>query len=160
MSTLPNLDAIQARTDAATYGPWEAGEHYHVQAEDRCQCLPDYGPLVGINPDGEYGRMHVHRRAEALWDTGVNARDDSVGGRAVIVETSEYGLMTPEDQASIAAARSDVPVLVAALRDVLDLHYAEPYAQGPDYCAECDHQSPCPTVRALAARLDIPKEKP
>lgn len=107
--------AMRALADAATEGPWEAGEHYHVQAEDRCRCLPDYGPLVGINPDGKYGRMHVHRRAEARWDEGVTARDDNVGGRAVIVETSEYGLMTPEDRAFIAAARTAVPRLLDAL---------------------------------------------
>ena len=59
------------------------------------------------------------------------------------------------DAAFIAAARTAVPALTAAVRDVLALHYAEPYAQGPDYCAECDLQSPCPTVRALAAHLDL-----
>ena len=62
---------------------------------------------------------------------------------------------SPADAAFIADARTVVPALTAAVRDVLALHYAEPYAQGPDYCAECDLQSPCPTVRALAAHLDL-----
>ena len=48
-----------------------------------------------------------------------------------------------------------VPALTAAVRDVLSLHYAEPYAQGPDYCAECCHRYPCATRRALAAHLDL-----
>ena len=64
-------------------------------------------------------------------------------------------LMSPRDAAFIADARTAVPALTAAVRDVLALHYAEPYAQGPDHCAECDHQSPCPTVRALAAHFDL-----
>lgn len=53
------------------------------------------------------------------------------------------------------ASAADVPALTAAVRDVLALHYAEPYAQGPDYCAECNHKWPCPTVRAIAAHLDL-----
>ena len=49
----------------------------------------------------------------------------------------------------VAYTLATVPVLTAAIRDVLALHYAEPYAQGPDYCAECCHRYPCATVRAL-----------
>lgn len=55
----------------------------------------------------------------------------------------------------IAASREAVPALTAALRDVLALHYSEPYAQGPDHCAECEHKYPCPTVRAITAHVDL-----
>ena len=62
-----------------------------------------------------------------------------------------------EDVAFIAAARTAVPALLAAIRDVLTLHReatcSRGYPQG--YCDECDHAYPCPTVRALAAHLDL-----
>ena len=68
---------------------------------------------------------------------------------------SEVAGAAPADAAFIADARTAVPALTAAVRDVLALHYAEPYAQGPDYCAECCHGYPCATVRALATHLDL-----
>lgn len=43
--------------------------------------------------------------------------------------------------------------LITAVEAVLELHYPEPYAQGPDYCAECEHRYPCATVTAIHAAL-------
>lgn len=42
----------------------------------------------------------------------------------------------------VAAARE-------ALKPIRELHMPEPYAQGPDYCAECDHQWPCGTAKLI-----------
>lgn len=44
--------------------------------------------------------------------------------------------------------------LLIAVRAVLELHYSEPYAQGPDYCAECEHRYPCETVTAITTALE------
>ena len=67
-----------------------------------------------------------------------------------------------EDAAFIAAARTDLPALTAAVRDVLDPH-AE--ALGHDtgrplgFCRGCGQTWPCLTVRAITAHIDItPKE--
>ena len=50
-------------------------------------------------------------------------------------------------------ASEEALLIVAALRAALELHRPEPYAQGPDYCAECEHRYPCETVRAIEEAL-------
>ena len=51
--------------------------------------------------------------------------------------------MTPEQ------AVAEVRRLQAAVERVREMHAGEPYAQGPDYCDECEHKWPCPTIAAL-----------
>ena len=62
-----------------------------------------------------------------------------------------------DDAAFIADARTDLPALTAAVRDVLALHAEATCSRGypQAYCIECDQVWPCATVRALAARLDL-----
>ena len=69
-----------------------------------------------------------------------------------------------EDAAFIAAARTAVPALTAAVRDVLAVHREGGEVLGYDAegvldyipaCVECDQAWPCATRRALAARLDL-----
>ena len=62
-----------------------------------------------------------------------------------------------EDAAFITAARTDVPALLAAVRDVLAVHYEATCSRGypQAFCIDCDQEWPCPTVRALAAHLDL-----
>lgn len=58
-----------------------------------------------------------------------------------------------------AASAADVPALTAAVRDVLALHQEDGHGE----CSHCPDPSdahwsapyPCPTVRALAAHLDL-----
>lgn len=59
------------------------------------------------------------------------------------------------DAEFIATSRTDMPRLVAALKAVLELHQPVPYAQGPDYCDECEHPAPCQTVKAIATVLGV-----
>lgn len=47
------------------------------------------------------------------------------------------------------------PKMRAALEAVLALHRGEPYAQGPGYCAECEHQWPCGTYTAVTEALEV-----
>ena len=44
---------------------------------------------------------------------------------------------------------AEVRRLQAAVERVREMHAGEPYAQGPDYCDECEHAWPCPTITAL-----------
>ena len=62
---------------------------------------------------------------------------------------SGYGLMYA------AEACNALPRALDALEAVLALHCAEPYAQGPDYCTECEHQFPCATAAAIAEALGV-----
>ena len=60
----------------------------------------------------------------------------------------------PDDATFIAASRTVVPQLTAALRAVLDLHV--PYAgdlSRNKFCRECEDIRPCPTVRAITDAL-------
>lgn len=147
MSISDRLDQIEARADAATEGPWERGDHYHVQAASHCQCWPEHGPLISekrMDINGTMRLAHVHRRSEPLWGYGIYATTE-YGGALVVNETSEYGYMDDADAEFIAASRTDVPALVAALRAVLDLceliekaHAANPkqtYEQGMEVAA-------------------------
>ena len=55
-----------------------------------------------------------------------------------------------EDAAFITAARTAVPALTAAVRDVLALH-----TEDRGFCQNCGHTHPCPTIHVLAAHLDL-----
>lgn len=107
---------------AATAGPWESGYWYHVQGESHCMCGEDQGPLVGIDPHGSFGRMHVHRRPEPIWEEGIRTRDDSTGGSDVVVDTDEYGGTSAEDRAAIVDAHNMFPRALTALEQVLKVH--------------------------------------
>ena len=63
-----------------------------------------------------------------------------------------------EDAALITDARTAVPALTAAVRDVLALHFTRHTVVSgnpPLPCDACGRALPCPTVRALAAHLDL-----
>ena len=131
-STLPSLDAIQARADAATEGPWEVTQD---------KCWGETFPSLSIQRVYEYTDSDpAHAGCEPL---------------------------DAEDVAFIAAARTDVPVLVAALRAVLALHVPEKPRRDPDFhhtdrvCTECGDPFPCRTYTAVTAHIDTtPKETP
>ena len=53
----------------------------------------------------------------------------------------------------ITDTRTSLPKALDALEAVLALHWGEPYAQGPDYCAECEHLWPCETYAAITEAL-------
>lgn len=79
-------------------------------------------------------------------------------GRWMHDVADEFGL-EPADAAFIADARTAVPALTAAVRDVLALHQEDGHGE----CSHCPDPSdahwsapyPCPTVRALATHLDL-----
>jgi len=95
----------------------------------------------------------------SVYDRGVGchiALDDGVGDR-ILPEGFRTDIGRNEDAAFIAAARTDIPALVAALRAVLALHVAEDRGTGP-HCAGCATVAtfthyPCPTVTAITAAL-------
>lgn len=141
-STLPSLDAIQARANAATNGPWE------VNGPDERWAAISSGPDSVIHAYTEHASDCVGCTCERDADVAISA----------------------EDAEFIAAARTDVPALVAALRAVLDLHRPEAWrGTGVLVCAHCRPAwtgsnratYPCDTVRAITAHIDTtPKEKP
>ena len=66
---------------------------------------------------------------------------------------SAAGVERDEDAEFIADARTALPKALNALEAVLALHWGEPYAQGPDYCAECAQLWPCGTYTAITEAL-------
>ena len=117
--------AAQARAllEGITPGPWEAGDHYHVQGASHCQCRPDQGPLVKscrMDINGEMMKAHIHRADEPWWPLGVMATDD---GRPVnvLVETEEYGVMTAEDRALVAAAPDLAATVIVQAEEIARL---------------------------------------
>ena len=143
--------AIHAK---ATDGPWESGYWYHVQGESHCMCREDQGPLVGIDPHGSFGRMHVHRRPEPIWEEGIRTRDDSTGGSDVVVDTDEYGGTSPHDRAAIVDAHNMFPRALNALSAALELHVKGYETAGVHWCSECETKWPCPTVRSIEGAIN------
>jgi len=116
------LDAIQARADAATKGPWECLDRRKLQEEG----------FVGCN---------VVFALEA-------GRDRTIDGAVYtlpICETNGKGNEDDNNADFIAHARQDVPCLVAAVR-VLRMYFAEIAACGvammdlPAVKAEAEHR--------------------
>ena len=74
---------------------------------------------------------------------------------------SEIAGASEPDAEFIAASRTDLPALLAAVEAVMALHQPNPYDE-----SECDHcvdpadymwrrEYPCPTVQAITAALEV-----
>ena len=111
-------------------------------------------------------RRRIEQAAtEGPWRAAVVARfvddDGCERGKGAIYPAGPSGppplFVTPDwlaaDAEFIADARTSAPKMRAALEAALALHRGEPYAQGPDYCAECEHQWPCGTYTAITKAL-------
>ena len=167
MNVHDRLDKIQARADAATEGPWSVGDRWHIQGASHCDCLPQNGPHIReqvMNINGEMMLAHIHEREKPWYSHGITTEPWEDGHpRWVVYTTGEYGHMAPEDERFIATSRTDVPMLVDALRAVLDLHPPIAHhriaangevAEHFEACEECDWvRWPCPTVRAIESAL-------
>ena len=94
--TRPSLAGIEQRTAAATEEPWE------VNGPDE-----DWA-VIHSGPDSVIHAYTVHDPA----CEGCECGGDEAGHVAISVEDAEF----------IAAARTDLPALTAAVRDVLALH--------------------------------------
>jgi|GEM_PF-6977567 len=109
------LAQARAALDGVTEGPWERGDHYHVQGASHCECRPENGRLVAekqMDINGEMMLAHVHRSSEPWWPYGIYSPRDT-GGVLVVQETHEHGMMTEADARFIAWARTGVPALIA-----------------------------------------------
>ena len=92
-------------------------------------------PACGSNPgDKCYGNGPMNRAHEE--------RREAVRQRVI---TDAPALLAEVRRLREAEVRR----LQAAVERVREMHAGEPYAQGPDYCDECEHKWPCPTIAAL-----------
>ena len=122
------LNRIRAQADAATEGPWAPWRDQ--DGAPHMNGLLMVGNAAAVIPEGE------------SWVEGVDVNP--------IAHT-----YTPEDREFIAAARTDVPDMAAALRAVLELHKREESPSG-DYCDECfpnEWHWPCSTVATIRQRI-------
>ena len=127
------LDEIRERVEAATPGPWLRG-WWMAQAESMCDCSTK-GPLLGKRPQKQYpgaGPFHVHA-------TDFFEDEHQISGPAPECEPvagnygyEEGGIIAGSDSAFIAAAREDIPFLLAeverlrgALKECQDGRYYE-----------------------------------
>ena len=109
------------------------------EMQARCDAATE-GPWEHLNPRNTYNHAVVDSHGEDL------AND------------YEGVWYFEEDAEFIASARTDMPRLIDALKAVLELHQPVPYAQGSDYCDECEHPAPCQTVQAIATALGADDE--
>ena len=102
-------------------------------------------------------------------DLGSQTRQELRNAERPLLRCSALMHPEPADAAFIAAARTDVPRLVAAIEAVAGMHYesvayADDVAEGGDdpvpddyerhYCNEDGETWPCATVRAVVAALE------
>lgn len=102
-----DFDALLEIVDAATPGPWERGDRYHVagvgfgNAPGKCAYCARYTEPVWVGERDINGRMmraHIHKSATPWHELGIySARDDDP--TIVVVETDEYGTLTDADAA-------------------------------------------------------------
>jgi len=141
------LDAIKARAEAATDGPWVQGRfidsHHTSRKSDEWKSNADEQERLSVRVGDPMGE-HVARITDG---------DHS-------------------DAVFIAHARQDIPALLAAVEAVLELHkpitddgnslrnWLGVYDGKPrDYCNECEVDGytavpyPCPTVTAIQSAL-------
>ena len=104
--------AMRSLAEKATDGPWEVGDHYHIQGANYCQCRDANGPLVWegkYNINGKMMPTHIHRKEE------VSRRDTSIYTATppdislVALSTQEYHEIDMDDAQFIAACREWVP---------------------------------------------------
>ena len=113
--------------------------------------LPLYGGGAVSAEEWLAERARIEQAAtEGPWE--INGAGEYVSGVGLMVGPGDDGV-SGADVDFITDARTAMPKMRAALEAVLALHWGEPYAQGPGYCAECEHQWPCPTVAAITAAL-------
>lgn len=130
--TKEELDAIEARANAATPGPWVAKP-------------------VDYAPDRYAGIETVYKRAPHY-----DEEPEEYRGAIGIVET-DGGNYPPQgpDAVFIAAARSDVPALVAEVKRLREALERQPTATRHDrsdnFCAAF-HGKPCSCGHAEAAK--------
>ena len=129
------LDEIKARAAAATGGPWKW----------------DNRRIPTLN--GMAGSRDVYRYETEVIEADHNGE---CGCRSACQLDLTVG---PADAEFIAHARTDVPVLVAAVEAVLKLHKPRVNPTGffdplCDYCTgEYENGWPCDTVRAIQSAL-------
>ncbi|QIK83003.1 hypothetical protein [Sanguibacter sp. HDW7] len=106
---------------------------------------------------------------EGPWEADGRTVNQCVGQWAEVVSTevscgsycyggTGRGVESASDAEFIAHARTDVPALSAAIRDVLALH-SPVYRPFPPICDRCRQAFPCDTYTAITAHIDTtPKE--
>ena len=112
-----NVKKLRKVADKATPGPWEVGDHWHIQGASHCTCADNYGPLIQkrrTDINGEMMLAHYHRAEKPWYDHGIYQES----GRYMIVNTvSEYGHPSRADEEFIATFN---PALVTELLDYIE----------------------------------------
>ena len=114
-----------------------------IAEQRRVEQAATEGPWEAGTGDGD---PHPH-----VW----TSRSSACVAEIAYVVPNDYGDVRPDDAVFIAEARTSLPKMRAALEAVLALHWGEPCAQGPDYCAECEHLWPCGTYSAITEALGV-----
>ena len=113
----PDLEAIKARADAATAGPWEVEPEHEWEwlAEDTkcdlCKRGVELFEVVTDNDEGEITEGHKH------WSPShyIAAPREEIAGN---FDYEEGGIIRHEDTIFIANARQDVPALLEYIAEL------------------------------------------
>ena len=107
-------------------------------------------------------RARVENATEGPWSV---YRGDRIGTYVTRPDLAgvarEWSLTWSDADAEfIAASRTDLPALLAAVEAVMALHkrltFPDDGIGEPTACGHCDNETwPCPTIRALAAALGV-----
>ena len=135
MSALDVLAGIKALAEAATPGPWQP-----TVLDDPTRESKERYYAGTLSPDTPDAPLYL-----------LTARTDREGLSYVIPALTGDGPTSAINAEFIAAARSAVPRLVAAVEAVLNKH--SPHNAGTE-CRRCGQPYPCPDVRDITAALE------
>ncbi|UOD80331.1 hypothetical protein [Paenarthrobacter ureafaciens] len=126
------LEPIQERLDAATPGPWVWSRRRPFGPD-----VPPRFELVKPVVLGEFNGMPMH------------------GHPLNIIKSDNEWQPNDHDADFIAHSPTDTARLLAAVKAVAELHFAEgdPDHSTADICFECRDEWPCSTVSAVEAAL-------
>lgn len=115
--TTDDLDAMEARANAATEGPWEVVQRTvdaMIEGDDECQYCADRIPLVSSEDfEGGDGLLAYTLHKHEAEPHHVAAGGNEITGA---VDWEEGGILRGVDVVFIAHARTEHPALIAAVR--------------------------------------------
>ena len=167
MTAVERLDEIEARAAAATEGPWE----WRGNADYHCIRLITWnhrheGQRIGQVTVMDFARAGMQGAEPRFRDEDLmmqRGRDlvrfevchDATTRQDQRVYRGDIDALRHPDATFIAAARQDVPTLVAALHAVLAVHAPVSRGRVEDCCSTCCTDEECVSVNDCGIHTEI-----
>lgn len=142
------LDAIKARVEAATPGPWWAENLASPTMDGSSERGPTWKVKYGL-PGGRLNSGPGHDKETAAFIA--HARSDVPWLIEQLEEArAERDALLDHEFAELADLRAQLASLTVRVEGAKAIHEAVDIGEDRMVCLDCEKASPCPTLRALA----------